>query len=177
MKRLDRQSTRLKAISRAAERIDNNLASQISSVEDQVNAVITSDVELLEELADEHFVLQRDFKMLEKIFVDELRVLLKESDSSANGIKEQKELRLSKLKTEYPEASNWVDEARRKIGEGIENLKMKQEQLLHLLQFAMDQNSAVMESIYRLHNRKAVQYGSDGEENGSTSGVAVNQKA
>lgn len=138
------------------------------AMEGQIEAIVSSDPERIEELTQEHSTLSFRYKQLEKDFVLELRDQLKESPELP--------IRLISLKSIYPSLSDKVDLWRKQLTDNTNRLQQKHEHVIRLLEFALLRNSNMMKSIYSVHNASTSHYTLKGNKENRTSGMAVNQE-
>lgn len=135
----------------------------------QIDAVIYSDMDKIEELTDDHFHLSSEFKKQEERFIHELGIVLNK--------KGDERIQLSQLKELFPEAAGQIDVWRTGLIRVTTELHQKHQQIVQLLELAMVRNASLMKTIYSLHNAKATHYSTAGSKENVVSGVAINQKA
>ncbi len=135
----------------------------------QKEAVIASDVQLVEELTEKHYQLSANLSKVETEFIEELRKNSSQTDSDDTTI--------STLKYYYPEAEEIIDNWANSLKYKTENIKQKHQQVIHILEFAMLRNSNLMRTIYAMHSEKNTQYSINGSKSNMMNGIAVNQRA
>ncbi len=143
----------------------------ITVIDKQIEAVVSSNGEDIEQYVEEYTHLQGVFKEQEHKFIDHLQTMLNNA-----GIKSI-EIRLEHLKEAYPEATDAITAWQEKLENKIEKLKAKQQKLNNLLEFAVEKNMQLMHSIYSLHNKKNTRYSAKGSKKEISSGIALNKEA
>lgn len=141
----------------------------IQVMEDQIDAIIASNPDKIEQLSETHSTLSSQFKVYEENFVTRLTALLGKG-------KEANKLRLLKLKELFPDWKEQIEDWHQKLERNTKELQRKHNQILQLLEFAMNQNARLMHSMYDAHNEKNVHYGATGKPAGIPSGIAINQE-
>lgn len=136
----------------------------------QAKAVISGDKDEIDRYIDKYTNLKGRFKEQEHLFVDHLQSLVKDSDNAD-------ELRLENLKDVFPQSHETIDKWQKNIATQMRDLKQKHQNLNRLLEFAVERNGALMQSIYSLHNEKNTHYSSKGNKEEKSSGIAVNKEA
>ncbi|HKK25319.1 MAG TPA: flagellar export chaperone FlgN [Gracilimonas sp.] len=158
-------------LSNTIDLLDNCSNKLLSIMEDQIDAIIASDAQKIESLADAHTSLSRHYKKNEEDFIKHLSELLKEVSGSEN-----EPVRLLNLKSYFPSWSDEIDRWHTILSQYAEKLKKKHDQVIQLLEFAMKQNAQMMHSMYRQHNKNNSRYISNGKHSDIMTGVAVNQE-
>jgi len=134
----------------------------------QIMAIIDDDEEEIVENAEQYANLKGTFKEKELEFVKGLEGLLDETEYDV--------IRLENLKKVFPESSDVIDYWKVELEEQIGQLKNKHHRLNILLNFAMNKNVQIFQSIYGLSNQKNIHYGSEGNKEDVSSGLAINKK-
>lgn len=140
-------------------------------IDQQISAIIKSDIVAIENLTDEHASLHQTFKKQEAAFIDELQSYVPED------YKNDVPGSLTLLKEIYPDYKIYISELQKHLTSNINLFKRNQEQLTELLNFAREQNSGLMQTIYNMQNRNYKYYGQNGECSAVSSGITVNQNA
>lgn len=139
-------------------------------MEEQIQAIISSSPDKIEELTDRHTAIQSEYKKQEQAFIVELERNVEEPE---NG-----ELpRLSDLVERFPDKEQKINSWKAILSQNAKNLKRKNKQLVDLLDFALNRNTRLMHSFYTLFNNKNSHYSPTGQKSQIASGVAVNQEA
>ncbi len=141
----------------------------IKVMEEQIDAIIASNPNKIEQLSETHSSLSQQFKVYEQDFIVRLTALLGKKEDA-------KELRLLKLKELFPDWSDEIGDWHQKLEKNTKDLQRKHNQILQLLEFAMSQNARLMRSMYSSHNEKNLHYGATGKPASIPSGIAVNQE-
>ena len=160
----------LKSLSQTVNVLDMTYSRLIAVMDKQVQAIIASDAEKVEELTEEQSSLQGEYKQNERAFIEELEQAVPGSGADAQPS-------LSRLKEVFPEAAPTIDRWQKQLTENAARLKQKHGQVVQLLEFALVQNANMMYSIYSLHNEKNSHYSQNGDKAAVVSGVAINHKA
>ncbi|HKL18294.1 MAG TPA: hypothetical protein VJ905_04975 [Halalkalibaculum sp.] len=160
----------LQKISETVEHLDKTSRELLGVMDEQINAIISSDTGKMEEFTEAHSTIRCQFKKYEKAFVKELHEVI---DPVTD---ELESLRLVNLKKIFPESALLVDHWKELLSRNTRQLQRKHEQLLQLLNFAMSRNTDVMRSIYSIYNLKNSHYSANGDKTGTVSGVALNQE-
>lgn len=161
----------LQRISETVEHLDKASRELMEVMDEQINAIITSDTDKMEKFTEAHTTISRQFKKYEQAFVKELHEAI---DPVAN---EYESPRLVNLKKIFPDSALIIDRWKERLSTNTRQLQRKHEQLLQLLSFAMSRNADVMRSIYSIYNLKNSHYSANGDKTGTVSGVALNQEA
>lgn len=167
MKELNRA---LRPLSETIDLLDDSSNQILEVMQQQIHAIITSDLDKIDALSELHSSLTVGYNMVEKEFVKEVKKLLSE-----NGRKDS-EIRLSALRDIFPDSevaiTGWLD----KLSANAAKLQQKHNQILELLEFAMSNNAKTMHSLYSAHSDKNTHYVSNGKRSGIQTGMAVNQE-
>ncbi|MFP8488632.1 flagellar export chaperone FlgN [Gracilimonas sp. Q87] len=163
----------LQRLSDTVELLDNSSKQLMSVMEDQINAIITSDTQKIESLIDAHTALSWHYKENEKEFMKDLTELL---NKYSNEGKDTNNIRLLKLKNVFPEWGEEIDYWHSTLSDNTRELQQKHNQVIQLLEFAMKQNAKMMHAIYSQHNEKNSRYVANGMRSDIITGVAVNQE-
>lgn len=128
-------------------------------IQDQINAVISSDLGWLDSLIEQQLEkydllkkLELDFKKkLEHVFSD-LRI-------------RNKQYSLSLLVETLDQPSKELNQLREELHQQVEKTQELREQLIDLLQFASDHNTEIFEKIFRFEeNKNSESYNADGRK-------------
>jgi len=140
-------------------------------MEEQIQAIISSSPEKIEELTEKQSSIQSEYKRFEREFISQLQKSLSSPPRNENGPK------LGDLKLEYPGEEDQIERWKVTLSQNAKQLKRKNEQLVQLLEFALNRNAKLMHSFYSLFNNKNSHYSPTGEKTSVRSGVAINQEA
>lgn len=140
-------------------------------IDKQIEAVVSSNQEDIEQYVEQYTHLRGVFKEQEHKFMDHLQTLLNNAGISSV------EIRLEYLKEAYPESSDTITDWQMTLEKQMEALKEKHQKLNELLEFAVEKNMKLMHSIYSLHNKKNMRYGAGGSKEEISSGIALNKEA
>jgi len=141
-------------------------------MDDQIMAIIAGDDEEIEENSERYTNLKGVFKKKEHEFVKNIKTLLQETTNEDPEI-----IGLEPLKKAFPDAAAMIDQWRTELRDRMGELKDKHQRLNVLLEFAMDRNIQLFQSIYGLGNQENTRYGAGGTKEEVSSGLAVNKKA
>lgn len=164
-------SQSLKSVQHLSEHVNglNGILDKILHVLNaQKEAVITSNIQQVEDLTQEHYRLRGNLKKVERAFINELKKMI--------TVKTQDLVRISTLKQYYPGAEESIDLWRQTLLDKTNLIEKKHQQVINLLEFAMLRNSNMMKTIYALHNEKNTHYSMNGNKANVMNGIAVNQK-
>lgn len=139
-------------------------------MEEQIQAIISSSPEKIEELTEKQTAIQSEYKKQERAFIVEL-------ERNVEDTKEGEIPKLGDLKTKFPEQEQQIDRWKATLSQNARNLQRKNKQLVDLLEFALNRNTRLMHSFYTLFNDKNSHYSPTGQKSNIASGVAVNQEA
>lgn len=161
----------LKKLFELVERMDSSSQKLIGKMEEQIDAIIGSDVHKIEVLSDEFAKISSFYKNCEEEFIYTLNSIFQTGEKSSSFS------RLIDLKKQFPEASAEVDYWHGKLSENAVKLQNKHAQVIQLLEFAMKQNARLMHALYSKHNEKNMHYAANGDRSSVLTGLAVNQEA
>lgn len=161
---------KLKGLAVKIEHLHESSSKMLQLMEDQVDAIIASDAFKIEKLSEQHDDLSVRYKLHEDDFISTLSEILEPEKSN-------KPVRLSELKSLFPESSVTIDTWQTLLFQNTQKLQKKNEQILELLEFALSRNAKLMRSLYSLHHEKNTRYAPNGDTKGIMPGVAVNQEA
>lgn len=139
-------------------------------MEEQIQAIISSSPEKIEELTEKQTAIQSVYKKQERAFIVEL-------ERNVEDIKDGELPKLRDLKTKFPDQEQQIDRWKVTLSQNARNLQRKNKQLVDLLEFALNRNTRLMHSFYTLFNDKNSHYSPTGQKSNIASGVAVNQEA
>jgi uncharacterized coiled-coil protein SlyX len=137
-------------------------------IDQKINAIVMSDVNRIEDLTEQHSTLHTEFKKMEKAFIESIQKSIPSGEDIAAP------LSLRALKQIYPQYATWIDEWQDMLFRRMMQVQRHHDHLGQLLEFARDQNAAIMQSYYQVQTRKNVHYTATGEQSRVPSGVAVN---
>lgn len=160
--------TPLHHIAETVELLNASSTQLIQVMNRQIDAIITSNTAEIEQLSEDHASVSQQFKTHETKFIAELENIL--------GVPKQKTLRMLDMKKMFPECEVDIDAWHKMLSDNSKTLQRKHEQVMQLLEFAMNQNAKLMHSVYSLHNEKNTHYGANGNRSNIMTGVAVNQE-
>lgn len=140
-------------------------------IDKQIEAVVSSNQEDIEQYVEQYTHLRGVFKEQEHKFMDHLQILLQNASVSSM------EIRLEYLKDAYPASEARITDWQITLEEQMEKLKAKHKKLNNLLEFAVKKNMQLMHSIYSLGNEKNTRYGAEGSKEEISSGIALNKEA
>jgi len=139
-------------------------------MEEQIQAIISSSPEKIEEITERHTAIQSEYKKHERAFIVELERNVEEPQNG--GLP-----RLRDLMVKFPDEEHKIKSWKAKLSQNARNLQRKNKQLVDLLEFALNRNTHLMHSFYTLFNNKNSHYSPTGQKSQIASGVAVNQEA
>ncbi|MEL7833614.1 hypothetical protein [Fodinibius sp. Rm-B-1B1-1] len=143
----------------------------VEVIDKQIEAVVSSNEEDIEQHVEEYTHLRGLFKEQEHKFMDHLQSMLNNAGVSSV------EIRLEYLKEAYPEATDTIIDWQVTLEKQMAMLKEKHQKLNKLLEFAVEKNMQLMHSIYSLHNKKNTRYSAGGSKEEISSGIALNKEA
>lgn len=149
-------------------KINQTLDALLDVMNAQKEALLASNVEQIEALTEQHSQLSQDLREQETRFVTALH--------SHFEIEAGSDIKLSNLKTYFPDLAELIDSWRETLIEKTILLQQKHYQIVQLFEFAMLRNGNMMKTIYSLHNEKNMQYSATGKREHVVSGVAINQR-
>lgn len=161
----------IQPVFRAAESLKITSRQMLKVMDQQIEAVVSSDLDRLEQLTELNSTLMGTFRKEEKRFVEEL------TRRTSSPAESQYEIRIDELKKVNPGSKKLIDNWRRGLKEVMEKLKQKHLQLTELLEFAQGQNRRLMQTIYQISDANNISYGPDGESSSASPGTAVNREA
>lgn len=139
-------------------------------MEEQIQAIISSSPEKIEELTEKQTAIQSEYKKQERAFIVELERNVEDPETGDIP-------KLRDLKMKFPEEEHNIDRWKSTLAQNARNLQRKNKQLVDLLEFALNRNTRLMHSFYTLFNDKNSHYSPTGQKSNIASGVAVNQEA
>lgn len=139
-------------------------------MEEQIQAIISSSPEKIEELTEKQTAIQSEYKKHERAFIVELERNLEEPESGDLP-------KLGDLVKKFPDEEQKINRWKAMLSQNTRNLQRKNKQLVDLLEFALNRNTRLMHSFYTLFNNKNSRYSPTGQKSHIASGVAVNQEA
>ncbi len=161
----------LKDFEQIIERLGSLSGDLMEVLEKQIEAVVASNEEDIEQHVEQYTRLRGMFREEEHKFMDQLQVLLN------NAGVQRVEIRLEYLKEAYPEVADTITKWQITLEEQMEKLKQKHQKLNNLLEFAVEKNMQLMHSIYSLHDKKNTRYSAGGSKEEISSGIALNKEA
>lgn len=160
----------LQEVADSVHKLDQISEQLLYGMEEQIQAIISSKPGLIEELSEKQNSMQGKYKRLEKTFVENLKNCLKQKPE------DDKPVMLTNLKEIYPDEADKIDHWKFLLRQNGKRLQKKHEQLMELLEFALNRNAHMMHSVYSLFNSKNSLYKPDGGKSDVSSGMAVNQE-
>lgn len=167
----DKASTPLQELGQTVEDLLRSGRKMMTVMNRQTEAIISAREEELEKYTEEYTDLRGSYDSREQQFIAQLCHLLGGDHETLP------EIRLGQLKRIFPDASRRIDQWRDQIREQSRLLKRKNEQVAGLLEFALNRNAELMYSIYNLNNRRNTRYGSAGQKEELSPGIAINKEA
>lgn len=158
----------IQALSEKIELLHSSSNQMIEVMERQIEAIIASNTSQIEELANLHASLTIRYTENEQDFINELNTIL--STNKEKGIK------LVALKELFPECSSQIEYWQNLLQQNVKKLQTKHRQIVELLEFAMNSNAKMLETLYSKHSEKNTHYSTTGRTTSILPGVAVNQK-
>lgn len=143
----------------------------LTVMDEQIEAIVANNETNIEKHTEKYTDLRGAFNNKEKDFEDHLHKLLEKAEQSPAQV------RLSELKELFPDAQSVIDSWQKQLRKQSRDLKKKHERVVSLLDFALNRNIELMYSIYSLSNRMNTRYGSGGQKEEISSGIAVNKEA
>lgn len=160
----------LSSLSRVVKALDHTGRELIAVMDKQIKAIIASDTKAIGQLSEAYTSLKGKFEKQERVFIDGLGDILLSEERKEEPVK------LDHLKSLYPGSTLTVDRWKQLLNENAAQLKRKHDQLTQLLEFALERNAEMMQTIYRLSSEKTTHYNFRGDKNGVVSGIAINQE-
>ncbi len=141
-------------------------------IQDQINAVINSDLAWLDSLLEQQL---EKYKLLEKLELDFKQEL---EHVFRNLRMRKKQCSLSLLLETLDQPSKELNRLREELHQQVEKTQELRQQLVELLQFASEHNTEIFERIFRFEeNKNSESYSADGQKkNQTTNSVAINHK-
>lgn len=141
-------------------------------INDQIQAVIYSDLVWLNSLVEEQLSRYKKLEKLEKDFKKNLKGIFRDFSPQEN------EYSLTLLLEHLEDPSKKLNRLRGELHEQVVKTQELRDQLVELLHFASKHNAETFEGILQLEKDSSESYGSDGKKNtNSAKSVAINQKA
>jgi hypothetical protein len=140
-------------------------------IDKQIESVMSSEPEDIEEYVKDYSDLRGIFKDEEHKFINHLQRMINNADV------ENIEIRLKDLKKVYPDSEKKITDWQKSLESQMQKLQEKHQKLNELLEFAVERNSNLMHSIYQLQNEKNTRYGAQGNKEEISSGIALNKQA
>ncbi|MFO7846559.1 MAG: hypothetical protein R6V27_08355 [Balneolaceae bacterium] len=165
----NKQAAHLEKINSVVELLSQTSEQIIYVMDEQIQAVISSSPEKIEELTERQSEIQSEYKKYEREFIVQL-------EKHVNEKGERDIPSLSDLKDKYPSSREEIERWKVMLSQNSKNLQRKNRQLVDLLEFALNRNTRLMHSYYTLFNRKNSHYSPTGQTASIASGVAVNQE-
>lgn len=150
--------------------LDQTSEQLIYVMEEQIQAIISSSPEKIEQLTEKQSDIQGEYKKFERAFLEVLQTNFSNQSIPETGIT------LTELKKQFPDEEEQIESWKVKLSQITKRLQKKNEQLAELLEFALNRNATLMHSFYSLFNNKNSHYNTSGEKSAVRSGVAINQE-
>ncbi len=160
----------IQVISEKVDLLHESSNKMIEVMERQIDAIISSNTNQIEELANLHATLTIKYTENEQDFINELSTIL-------SSKKESKGIKLAALKDLFPEYKIQIESWQEILHDNVLKLQRKHHQIVDLLEFAMNNNAKMLETLYSKGNEKNTHYSASGSTNSAMPGLAVNQKA
>lgn len=160
----------IRTISEKVELLHQSSNKMIEVMERQIDAIIHSNSQQIEELASLHASLTIRYTENEQDFIQELSTILS-TQKSKRGIK------LLALKELYPEYKTQIEYWQSLLQDNVAKLQRKHHQIVELLEFAMSSNARMLETLYNKSSEKNMHYSANGNARSVMPGLAINQKA
>lgn len=160
----------IQAISEKVELLHDSSNRMIEVMERQIEAIISSNTNQIEELANLHSTLTIRYTENEQEFIQELSAILSTTP-------EKKGLKLMALKELFPAYTNQIEYWQAILHENVNRLQQKHHQVVELLEFAMNNNAKMLETLYSKSSEKNKHYSPTGSTHSMMPGMALNQKA
>lgn len=168
MTQLKPQEELLDSFIEVSENLSQTLDELLQVIGAQKEALVTSDIEKVEELTELHSQLSVTYHKQEERFINVI------TDITDNG---ESDIPASELTDAFPDATRIINSWKKTLFEKTTLLQEKQKHIMDLLEFVMNRNSSMMKTIYSLHNEKNTHYSIHGHKESIVSGVKINQKA
>ena len=160
----------IQAISEKVELLHESSSRMIDVMERQIDAIISSNTNQIEELANLHSTLTIRYTENEQEFIEELSAILSSSQ-------ETKGLKLIALKELFPAYTKQIEYWQTLLQENVARLQQKHNQVVELLEFAMNNNARMLDKLYSKSSEKNKHYGPTGSTHSMMPGMALNHKA
>lgn len=164
------ESSLFENIMKSVERVDKTSWQLVEVMDRQIDAIIASEAVLIEELTRAHSKLIEEFEQHENALIESLENALGANDGKDRTIK------LEALKTVYPEHKAQIEQWKHKIKSNSKLIQQKHDQLLRLLEFALEQNEHMISSIFRMFSDGNASYGTEGMKSNGTASIVINQQ-
>lgn len=151
------------------ENLHNSSTEMLKLMEDQIDAIISSNIIKIEKLSSMHDSLSVKYKIHEDEFINELKKIVGVLNANSK-------VRLLELKEIFPESSEMIENWQKLLSQNTKKLQQKNEQILEILEFALSRSSKLMRSLYSLHHEKNTHYIANGSKIDTMTGVAINQE-
>ncbi|MCG8372570.1 MAG: flagellar export chaperone FlgN [Balneolales bacterium] len=159
----------IQTLAEKVESLHESSKKMIEVMECQIEAIIASNSQKIEELSGIHATLTMKYSDQEREFIEELQALLSDKKS-------EKGIRLIDLKELFPESALHIDNWQKLLNYNLNKLQRKHNQIVELLEFAMSSNAKMMHALYSKHNEKNTLYNAAGSRSNISPGVAVNHE-
>jgi ribonuclease D len=133
-------------------------------MEEQIQAIISSSPEKIEELTEKQTTIHSEYKKHERAFIVEL-------ERNMEGVGNSNLPKLGDLVVKFPQEEKKINRWKATLSQNARNLQRKNKQLVDL-----NRNTRLMHSFYTLFNNKNSHYSPTGQKSHIASGVAVNQE-
>jgi hypothetical protein len=159
----------IKVISEKLELLYESSNNMIEVMERQIEAIIASNTNEIEELSYLYGSLTSRYSENEKDFINELSMVLS-NNKDAKGIK------LLALKELFPDYTAHIEYWQNILQENVKKLQRKHHQIVDLLEFAMNNNARILETFYAKGTEKNKHYNARGTSRSIMPGLAINQQ-
>lgn len=160
----------IRIISEKVEQLHQSSNKMIEVMERQIDAIVHSNTQQIEELANLHASLTVRYTENEQEFIQELSTILSAKDS-------KKGIKLVALKELFPDFKEEIEYWQQLLQGNVTKLQRKHHQIMELLEFAMSSNAKMLETLYAKGSEKSTHYSSKGSRSTIMPGIAINQKA
>ena len=160
----------IRVISEKVEQLHQSSNKMIEVMERQIDAIVHSNTQQIEELANLHATLTVRYTENEQEFIQELSTIITASD-------EKKGIKLLALKEIFPDFKGEIEYWQTLLQDNVTKLQRKHHQIMELLDFAMSSNAKMLETLYAKGSEKSTHYSAKGSRSTIMPGIAINQKA
>ena len=160
----------IRVISEKVEMLHQSSNKMIEVMERQIDAIVHSNTQQIEELANLHATLTVRYSANEQEFIQELSAILSVKD-------DKRSIKLVALKELFPDFKGEIEYWQHLLQDNVSKLQRKHHQIMELLEFAMSSNAKMLETLYSKGSEKSTHYSAKGSRSTIMPGIAINQKA